>query len=382
MQPRTALLVGLALFFSSPGCYGAREDTTYGDEKDPAKVMHRLSSEYTRDILASLPDGQCNRDNIAVRKEWNALDKEERLDYLRAVKCLQEQPTRGDGRLAYNRYEDFLLTHINHTFTIHFSGLLLPWHRYFVYLYEKALREECGYGGYQPYWDWSLYAANPKESTIFDGSEYSLSGNGDYVPHGTVNVTLPGGPPPIQIITRPPGTGGGCVEDGPFAGMQVHLDCNNEGASTPAYITSRPRCLTRDFLLSTLRNRNSYQNVTDLILKSPDIDVFYPSVDSSTGIHGGGHAFIGGENLNQFVSPNDPAFYFHHAMLDRVWAIWQSRDTETRQYALNGTLTWGNYPPSPKATIEDFMEVDDLAHNEKIKEVMSTTAGLLCYVYE
>lgn len=26
----------------------------------------------------------------------------------------------------------------------------MPWHRWFVYSYEKALRDECGYTGYQP----------------------------------------------------------------------------------------------------------------------------------------------------------------------------------------------------------------------------------------
>jgi hypothetical protein len=26
----------------------------------------------------------------------------------------------------------------------------LSWHRYFVWTYETALREECGYKGYQP----------------------------------------------------------------------------------------------------------------------------------------------------------------------------------------------------------------------------------------
>lgn len=26
----------------------------------------------------------------------------------------------------------------------------LGWHRYYVWAYEKALREECGYQGYQP----------------------------------------------------------------------------------------------------------------------------------------------------------------------------------------------------------------------------------------
>jgi hypothetical protein len=33
---------------------------------------------------------------------------------------------------------------------IHGNGLFLTWHRYFVWAYEQALRDECGYEGYQP----------------------------------------------------------------------------------------------------------------------------------------------------------------------------------------------------------------------------------------
>jgi tyrosinase len=41
-------------------------------------------------------------------------------------------------------------THINYTLNIHISGIFFAWHRQFVWLWEKALREECGYKGYQP----------------------------------------------------------------------------------------------------------------------------------------------------------------------------------------------------------------------------------------
>lgn len=33
---------------------------------------------------------------------------------------------------------------------IHYTGNFLPWHRWFTWSYEKALRDECGYNGYQP----------------------------------------------------------------------------------------------------------------------------------------------------------------------------------------------------------------------------------------
>lgn len=51
---------------------------------------------------------------------------------------------------AKTRYDDFVAVHINQTLSIHGTGNFLGWHRYFVYTYEQALRNECGYKGYQP----------------------------------------------------------------------------------------------------------------------------------------------------------------------------------------------------------------------------------------
>ena len=44
-------------------------------------------------------------------------------------------------------------THIINNKLIHATGLFFAWHQWFVQLYETAIREECGYSGYQPYWD-------------------------------------------------------------------------------------------------------------------------------------------------------------------------------------------------------------------------------------
>lgn len=62
---------------------------------------------------------------------------------------------------AMSRYDDFVATHINQTLSIHATGNFLSWHRYFVWTWEKALREECGYQGYQPYWNWGKSAQDP-----------------------------------------------------------------------------------------------------------------------------------------------------------------------------------------------------------------------------
>jgi tyrosinase len=51
---------------------------------------------------------------------------------------------------ARSRFDDFTVVHIQQTLNIHYTGNFQPWHRFFVYTYEKALRDECGYTGYQP----------------------------------------------------------------------------------------------------------------------------------------------------------------------------------------------------------------------------------------
>ena len=102
------------------------------------------------------------------------LSTAEKKEYINAVKCLTTKPKRTPDATApgvKHRWDDFTGVHINQSFTIHytvserlvvltlamcvlltrcFQGTFLPWHRYFVWEWEKALRDECGYTGYQP----------------------------------------------------------------------------------------------------------------------------------------------------------------------------------------------------------------------------------------
>jgi tyrosinase len=50
-----------------------------------------------------------------------------------------------------NRADDFTVSHINQTNFIHNSGLLLPWHRQYIWAYEQELRTRCAYNGSLPY---------------------------------------------------------------------------------------------------------------------------------------------------------------------------------------------------------------------------------------
>ncbi|TQN67016.1 Tyrosinase-like protein orsC [Colletotrichum shisoi] len=341
----------------------------------------------------------CAWHNVRVRKEWGTLGRLERLDYIRAVKCLQSQPARTPSSEApgvRSRFDDFVATHINQTFTAHYTGNFLSWHRYFLWQYEEALRNECGYQGTQPYWDRSKTAITGMEkSPIFDGSDTSISGNGEFIP-GRPPIVLTG-QADLPSITLPIGTGGGCVTSGPFRDMSVNLgpvaldlpggvlESNPEGP-----LAYNPRCLKRDLTTEINRAFADATAVLPNILRPQNVYDFQMQMQGvpgtgNIGIHGGGHYSLGGDpGRDVFTSPGDPAFYLHHAMIDRVWWMWQMLSPRERQYgetALGGTNTFLNQPPSANKTMDDYLEYGHVGGEPlRIRDAMSTVAGPFCFV--
>ncbi|GAP88742.1 putative tyrosinase central domain protein [Rosellinia necatrix] len=325
----------------------------------------------------------CNASNIRVRKSWYNLSLPERKDYIDAVKCLREKPAVTEASFssgARNRIDDFAACHVNQTLFVHFSGWFLPWHRYFVWQYETALRDECGYTGAQPYWDWSLYTDDFSADPLFDGSEYSLGGNGVYVPHDTLSGNVPGVPEP-QFISRAPGTGGGCVVDGPFANITLNLGPVFPVAdgSNRTGLEYNPHCMTRDFLQEVSQQFLTNASLSTLFTQ-PSMAAFRN--DMEQGSHGGGHSYVGGDMFDIFSSPQDPVFYFHHTQVDRMWAIWQEQDPDNRLYAVSDTQTWANSPPSPNVTITDILDYGYVGGRVVMSEVVDPLSGRLCYRYE
>jgi tyrosinase len=132
------------------------------------------------------------------------------------VQCLAKKPAKtpaGIAAGAKSRYDDLVATHINQTLSIHGTGNFLSWHRYFTWAYEQILRDECGYKGTQPYYQWAYWASDPTKSPALDGGPLSLSGDGAYVA-GRNNTCIPS--PDACGISIPPSNGGGCVKSGPF----------------------------------------------------------------------------------------------------------------------------------------------------------------------
>lgn len=104
-----------------------------------------------------------------------------------------------------------------------------------------------------------------------------------------------------------------------------------------------PRCLTRD--LNPLYSKQAKKCNVEVLLSCPNVDCLQKRADKleltqpSSSLHAAGHDIIGGLSNDPLASPGDPAFYLHHAQLDRLWAIWQAQDPKNRQYQVAGTKT-------------------------------------------
>lgn len=338
----------------------------------------------------------CTQENVVYRREYGSLSSQEKLNYINAVKCLQRLPTRTPANVsagARSRFDDFTVTHIQQTLTIHYTGNFMLWHRWFVYQYESALRNECNYTGYQPYWDWPLYASAPEDSPLFDGTPTSLGGNGEWVEHEGPVITPPAGVSGGDI-QLPAGTGGGYVVTGAFANMTVNLGpvggLANESAGPDGGLGYNPRKLKRDLGGAMNTRYANYTTVKNLLLK-PDITEYRLLSEGvpytvEIGPHGGIHYTIGGDpGGDLYTSPADPAFWVHHSNMDRMYTLWQTLDPAVRKTDINATgyghITWANDPESRYTLLNDTIDMGYAAPATTIGAVMDTLSENLCYFY-
>ncbi|KAK8074628.1 Di-copper centre-containing protein [Apiospora hydei] len=330
----------------------------------------------------------CTRANLQVRKDWGDLTDGEKKAYITAVQCLTSAPSKLNPTNypgAKTRFDDFVAVHINQTMSIHGTGNFLSWHRYFTWAYEQALRNECGYNGTQPYWNWARWTTDIETSPLFDGSDLSMSGNGEKIAHQGLGV--------------PTGNGGGCVQTGPFKNpMSPAISPAPKANPRRDGFGHNPRCLRRDISNQLSSKYLTAQSIVNLITQSPGVARFQNTMQALNNVHTSGHFTIAGDPAGDFyTSPGDPAFYLHHAMIDRTWAIWQMQDLPNRMQVIamrtwnipdetdkreltGGTsmMGWG----SRLQKLEDPVDLDVVADKVyKISDLVSIVDGPFCYYY-
>ena len=205
------------------------------------------------------------------------------------------------------------------------SDYFLPWHRMYVYFFERIIRKVSGHKEFTlPYWNYSVSGAAhgvlPKEFRLPNDPVFKcLYMQNRNAPNPTVNNGQP-------------------------------IDMNDPGALDT--YPSLSKCV--------YSGTNGFCNVLD------------------SGLHGNVHVLTG-NNTNMGSVPwaaNDPVFWAHHCNIDRLWASWNkdpNRHNPSNSSFLNQTFTFadenGN---SVTATIKDFLNIVPLNYTYDAFEPLPT----------
>ncbi|GAB1318458.1 Tyrosinase copper-binding domain-containing protein [Madurella fahalii] len=354
--------------------------TTQGEQvtsqtAEPSASYPTFRREYPADILDELRDrsipklatylakksshskrqqNACTLENARVRREWGDLSLSDRAEYIAAVQCLMKQPPQWPPEKvpgARSRFDDFVAAHIFNSSDVHGFAHTLFWHRYYVHAYERALRDECGYTGAHPYWNFDRWAEDPKSSPLFDGSATSLGGDGNNSAWGAYRIM-----------------------GGPFAGLKVNLG--------PGYAFDyNPRFVRR--YISHFRAHFTTTNYTyPLVTENDSLEDFQMALEERLGgVWRMGmatiYSFINEVDMPSWVA--DPVSFLFHASIDRLWWLWQLQDLDNRLYVIQG-MKHGSWQLEV-ARLNDTLNLGYIAEDREVREVVDTMDGPFCYIY-
>ncbi|KAJ3204516.1 hypothetical protein HDU67_009455 [Dinochytrium kinnereticum] len=292
--------------------------------------------------------GACTGTTV-TRREWTQLSSSEQTSYINAVRALIARPSNGRNTASPQTmsFADFVYIHVSAAYYVHATAQFYPFHRAMVWAWEAAV-QSAGYNGGVPYWDWSRDSQDFARSPIFDPDTLGTTGT----------------------LAEP------CLLDGfqrrgqfnavAFPDIYPRFDCNG------------PNCCLRrvrmeggiqdpGFIASSLDGANTYDEFRG---------------NSENYWHSTVHFLNGGNVDNNSVgdmshgaySPNDLLFYFHHAMIDKIWWRWQKACPAQRTFNYGGNA-------QPR-TSDNAAQLDDTLFSFphlRVRDVMESDD--LCYTY-
>ncbi|KAI0196438.1 Di-copper centre-containing protein [Astrocystis sublimbata] len=284
----------------------------------------------------------CNPSNSHVRYEWSSYAKADRTAFVTAIKCLQGKPSGGSQFTgSQNRYEDLISVHRGMTANIHQTAAFLVWHRYFVWVFEQLLRDECGFDKAMPWWDETKHAGNFAASDVFIDEWFG------HLPAKTSDGQ------------------GTCIVSGEFSGTTLHVGPgqNNENhCLSRAVDESQTAQCNKDFTNSCL-SMKSYEEFRDCFELGP---------------HGYGHNGIGAVMAEVSASVGDPIFFMHHLFVDHTFRIWQNANP-SRRTTISGCADAKS--PCTPITLDTMLSSSGIMPDMAVRDALNTLSGPLCYHY-
>jgi tyrosinase len=180
----------------------------------------------------------------------------------------------------------------------HRSPLFLPWHRAYLYFFEKALQDRIP-GVTLPWWDWTQHQ--------------------------------PQGLPPVYARTR---VGG---RKNPLASSPIQP----AGRRNPKESKTWRQFGPQSWLPQSAE--------VETVLANRDYFTFQNQLEN---IHNGVHGSVGGTMGYIETSAYDPLFWAHHCMIDRLWYLWQLNHPGARLPAAYLDVALPPFPMTVRQTLD------------------------------
>ncbi|KAJ3066459.1 hypothetical protein HDU98_010199 [Podochytrium sp. JEL0797] len=316
---------------------------------------------------STLITAQCTKP--IVRQEWSTLSSAQKAQYISSIQQLAARPQNPAPQVNLDpsiiSLHDFVNIHARSSPWAHGSAEFYPYHRAMMWKYEQALAT-VGWTIGAPYWDWPAVNQNwwdPSASDIFSAAYFGAA-----TPTDTTNFCVPNGPfsaPGYTVAVLDTDTQG--YSNGIHANSQCLRRCADVGvaATYPADIVARLGATT----FAAFRG--------DTLAHTDDQD--------PNGFHSAGHEILGGSVAcasdmgNPSISPNDPFFWIHHSLVDKVWWRWQTR-CKNFKVDYSGPLTVSD-PIDPLGTLQAVSSQNVDSYGVTVASLLDTQGSLLCYTY-
>jgi hypothetical protein len=285
-----------------------------------------------------------------IRRNLATVGKEERNLFIDAIKQLNQIYYSPNGSRT-----DFPAGHVSYWFKqdeihqsshVHGCPAFLPWHREMCNRFERLLRSVHPELSLH-YWDWNLDPSNMHDN---EGKPVDLF-DSNFMGKAT------------GLVGEPLKSAGFYVEnprDDKYRDDKspVHLNRpNSNDPSTWSYPTTKEgqpvHCNPTDPPNSLRRNKLPGAPPIGVPVEASPFDFYWPTDSelinaptwesfndlmqgvelpqrSNNGAHAGAHSYIGGNLADPHISFRDPFVFLLHSNIDRLWAMWQRKDSTVR----------------------------------------------------
>lgn len=262
--------------------------------------------------LASLPGPPPTGGPLRVRRPAHLLDAAYVKKYEAGVRMMKALPdddprsfkSQATIHEAYcNFHYKFLTTTPPVDFDVHFSSVFAPWHRMYIYFYERIIGELTNDPAFAlPYWNWdspdgmSLPAifANPA-SPLYDAKR-----NQENV-KSTIDLNLGPGKQNDLPLCSSTEDGDSCVKAANLCTVYRQM-----AVDTAAQFHGDRFCA------AGVKAPGSLENAAHTAVHIWTGDPLSANAGEDMGVLG--------------TAARDPVFYSHHSNVDRLWHLWRSTD--------------------------------------------------------